>query len=76
MTKMTEDEYIEAINAAIIQANNYMDLNDINDELEDDAHESAYEERYHCGTCVVRSVVEQIWPAVNDYIMFLSHAND
>jgi hypothetical protein len=76
MTTMTEAEYIEAINVAILQANDYMELNDVNEELEHDAHEFAYEERYHCGTCVVRNVLDQIWPAINDYIMFLSHAND
>jgi hypothetical protein len=26
------------------------------------------EERFHCGSCIVRTVMEEVWPAVEKYI--------
>jgi hypothetical protein len=76
MTKTGEDDYIEAINIAIFDAGKYMDMDDVDATLDNEAHELAYEERYHCGTCVVRSVLEQIWPPLKNYIDFLSEKDD
>lgn len=68
---MTENEYLESINKAIISAEQKMDLLDVVDDHGevDDAHlETIYESRFHCGTCIVRTVLEEIWPSVQDYI--------
>jgi hypothetical protein len=31
------------------------------DDAPDDEQDSIYEERFHCGTCIVRSVLDTIW---------------
>jgi len=44
------------------------------DESEDPFNEYDYDDRYemiyHCGTCTVRYVMEQIWPSIEAYIDF------
>lgn len=73
MTRISESEYIEAISKAIEVANHHMNLDDLDYDADPDNYDDMYEERFHCGTCVVRSVLEIVWPAFNDYIMFLSN---
>ena len=66
---MTEVEYLHNIDIAIQHAASLMDMRDF-DHLEEDTDESlsAMEERFHCGTCIVRTVMEEVWPAVEKYI--------
>lgn len=66
----TDSDYERAIDAAIRDAEGLMDLTDIDDE-DEEARERAYEERFHCGTCIVRTVLEQVWPAIDEYIEHL-----
>ncbi|MFY8201452.1 MAG: hypothetical protein ACOVLE_12320 [Pirellula staleyi] len=63
---MTEGEYLEKIDEAIIETGKYMDLDDL--DPEDPDYETQWEARFHCGVCVTRSVMEQVWPAVEEYI--------
>lgn len=64
---MTEDEHLRAIDLSIEDAAVLMDLLDIDDE-DEDARERAYEERFHCGTCMVRTVLETVWPSIQSYV--------
>lgn len=66
---MNRDQYLEKIDAAFIQAGKIMDLDDLDPESEE--YESEWENRYHCGVCVVRTVMESVWPAVEEYITAL-----
>lgn len=72
----TEDEYLEKIDEAIQQAAKVMDLEDVgitDGELTDEEHFDIYEERHHCGVCEVRTVMEVVWPAVEEYIEALKN---
>jgi hypothetical protein len=64
---MNQDEYLKKIDAAIIEAGKIMDLDDLDPDKEDE-YESEWENRYHCGVCVVRTVMEAIWPSVEEYV--------
>lgn len=67
--------YYEAMDAAIKDAEALMNMTDVADSPEED-YESAYEERYHCNICVVRSVMETVWPSVEAYITALEDEVD
>ena len=66
----TELDYERAIDAAIREAENLMEMVDV-DDADEEERERVYEERFHCGTCIVRTVLEQVWPAVDEYIEHL-----
>lgn len=76
MTRKTETDFIKSIDQAIVQAGELMSMNDVNYDDDEDAYDQIYEQRFHCGTCVVNSVFEVVWPSINDYIMFLSSKTD
>ena len=65
------ERYWAAIHDAIETAALHMDLEDLPDDAPETDYERAYEERHHCGTCVVRSVMEVIWPSIDAYIDYL-----
>lgn len=71
----TEDQYLERIDEAIKRAAKVMDLEDFDigpdGELSDEDMADLYEERHHCGTCEVRTVIGIVWPAVEEYITAL-----
>lgn len=56
-----EKTLIQALDEAIRIAGKKMDLDDIADDTPDDEQDAVYEERFHCGACIVRSVMETIW---------------
>lgn len=68
----TDDEFREEIDLAITRAGFLMDMGDFA-HLEEDTDESldAMEARFHCGTCVVRTVMETVWPSIENYIEYL-----
>lgn len=66
----TDIAFLEAIDAAIVAAGEFCELADI-DPDDDDAVASAYEDRFHCGVCTTRVVMETVWPAVENYISHL-----
>ena len=71
---MTEDDFLAAIDAAIVQASNKMDLGDLED-ASDFQVEETQEERFHCGTCITNTVMETVWPSIHNYINFLKQAS-
>lgn len=63
-------KYLQAVDEAIKRAGEIMDLEDIDQEADPEMAESIYEERFHCGKCIVRTVMETIWDdlsALMDY---------
>lgn len=67
----TEDAYIEAIDEAIKKAAILLDGSDLPDDIDDEEMTDILEDRHHCGTCQVRTVMEEIWPKVENYIDFI-----
>lgn len=67
---MTDAEYRDRIDASFAEAARILELRDLTDDDEDLAMD-VYEERHHCGTCEVRTVMEIVWPAVEDYIAWI-----
>ena len=65
-----EDHLLMMIDEAIKEAAQVMELHDL-DQYDEELLESAYEERFHCGTCIVRTVLEQVWPSVENYVKYL-----
>lgn len=55
------------------RAEAHMALTDVEDE-DNDTIDAVYEERFHCEVCIVRSVLEQVWPVVNAYLRALEVA--
>lgn len=53
--------------ASMIDSLGYDESEDPFNEYDYDDH---YEMIYHCGTCTVRYVMEQIWPSIEAYIDF------
>lgn len=64
----TEKELLENIDASFITAAKVLELGDVPEELEEDELNAIYESRHHCGTCMVRTVMEVVWPAVEEYL--------
>jgi len=69
-----EQEFLEAIDKAIEQAAYIMDMRDIED-VDEDEFDMILEARNHCGTCMVRTVMETVWPEVDKYIYYLKYQN-
>lgn len=68
---MTHDEYLNKIDEAIKHAAKIMDLDDLDPENNEEEYEAEWEARFHCGTCVVRTVMDNIWPSIEQYITAL-----
>lgn len=64
-----ERTHYERIDAAVKAAERKVALEDVEDDEE--AREDAFEAIFHCETCIVREVMEVIWPPVADYIDWL-----
>lgn len=73
MDKSIQKQMILAIDAKIIEAGDIMELADISDEHEDDQEfiDSVYEERFHCGKCIVTNVMETVYPPIGEYFDYL-----
>lgn len=68
---MTHEEYLNKIDEAIKHAAKIMDLDDLDPENNVEEYEIEWEARFHCGVCVVRTVMDNIWPSVEEYITAL-----
>ena len=68
----TEQDLIVKIDLAIQHAAALMDMRDY-EHLEEDTDESldVMEERFHCGTCIVCTVMDAVWPSVEEYVDYL-----
>lgn len=75
MIQQTETDLLEAIDAAIISAGHLMDLDDVSEDGGEEEFDAAYEARFHCGTCMVRTVLDTVWPSVQNYIEFVRHSH-
>jgi hypothetical protein len=62
-----------ALTESFRQAEAHMALADVED-CPDDEIDDAYQERFHCEVCIVRNVLEFVWPVVNAYIRALEVA--
>lgn len=69
---MNEEKFLQAIDQAIIRAANKMDLSDLEDET-DEEYDRTFEDRFHCGTCVVREVLDVVWPEIEAYIDYIKN---
>lgn len=56
----TEMDLLRKVDEAIVRAGELMEMADISDEDEDE-YDSVYEARFHCGKCIVSTVMETIW---------------
>ena len=65
-----EMKYMVAVDEAIKQAAKVMELEDLDEDMDEDEKDSIYEDRFHCGTCMVRTVMETIWPDLNNLMDF------
>jgi hypothetical protein len=67
-----EDEYhLARIHKALHEAAHAMDLGDVPEDLPEDEAYMIYEERFHCGSCVVNAVMDIVWPSLQAYHDFL-----
>ena len=61
---------IAAINDAIDHAAWLLELGDVPADAESEFRDLVKSGRYHCGTCVVRTVMEAVWPPIEDLIEY------
>lgn len=73
MDKSIQEKFVLAIDERIKEAGRIMDLGDLTDEEADnqEIQDTVYEERFHCGVCIVRTVMETVWPSIEEYIDYL-----
>lgn len=64
-----EEQLLRNIDLSFQRAAALMEMSDF-DHLEEETDESleAAEIRFHCGTCIVRTVMEEVWPEVEKLI--------
>ena len=67
------DKFAADLDRAIMSTQQHMALADI-DPDDDNAQMDAYEERFHCEVCVVREVLDGVWPVVTAYLDILEQA--
>ena len=75
MTAKTEEDFLENIDKTFVVAAQVMELADLNEGISDEEMDIAHEARHHCGTCEVRTVMEIVWPAVEEYINWLKEGS-
>ena len=66
-----ENLLVQEIDEAIERAGHMMNMDDLPEGQDEGVYNDLYDERYHCGVCSVREVMEVVWPAVDAYIKFL-----
>lgn len=72
---MTREEFEDNFYEALEVTYSWLDMDDIDDD-DHDMRLDAYDERYHCSVCLVRGVLEILWPVVADYISGLESVNE
>lgn len=60
-----EMRLLKAVDAAIERAGEKMELADLPEDFPEDEVDSIYEDRFHCGKCIVTNVMETIWDDLN-----------
>ncbi len=61
------------VDEAIKLAGEKMELADLPEDMDEDEKESVYEDRFHCGQCMVRVVMETIWDDLNNLMDYYEH---
>lgn len=64
---------LQGLDEAFIRAANLMDLTDATD---DESQMELHEARYHCGNCIVRTVLDEVWPAFEVYTSAMRESKD
>jgi hypothetical protein len=68
-----QSSFEAALTESFRRAEAHMALADVEDGTNDEIDE-AYEDRFHCEVCIVRNVLEYVWPVVNAYLRALEVA--
>jgi len=75
LPESTIRKYLLAIDDQIIEAGKIMSLDDLSDDEKDgDDFDTIYEERFHCGVCVTRTVMDTVYPSISAYYDFLEES--
>jgi hypothetical protein len=72
----TELDFEENIDKCFLEAAKVLDMADLPDGIDDEELEFISEARFHCGTCTVRTVMEVVWPAIEEYIDWLKQGGN
>ena len=72
----TEQEFLEKIDKSFVEAARVLELADLPDQLGEADLEQFHEDRHHCGTCMVRTVMDVVWPTVEEYVNWLKGEGD
>lgn len=75
-TLKTESYFEEKIDKSFQNAAEMLEMMDLPEDTSDEDLELIGESRFHCGTCTVRTVMEAVWPAVEEYIEWLKGDRD
>lgn len=67
----TELDFLLNIDKSFVEAASLMDLEDLPEDIDDEEYDTITEGRHHCGTCQVRTIMEIVWPSVQEYIDWL-----
>lgn len=67
-----EMQLLKAVDAAIERAGEVMELGDLGEDFPEDEIDDIYEQRFHCGKCIVRTVMETIWDDLNNLMEYYS----
>ena len=67
----TEQDFLIEIDKSFVKAAQVLDCVDVAEDVDEETLMDLHEDRHHCGTCQVRTVMEVIWPAVEEYIDWL-----
>lgn len=71
-----EDAHLVAINEAFSEAAKILELADCPDFLDDEEMEMIFESRHHCGTCMVRTVMDVVWPEIEKYVAYVKYGSN
>lgn len=70
-SNLDEEFLVMQIGQKIHEAGQIMDLNDLPEDATEEEYMELYEDRFHCGVCITRAVLEVVWPSVEAYIEYL-----
>jgi hypothetical protein len=63
-------DLLRKVDEAIIRAGEIMELADIGEDAPEDEVNDTYEARFHCGKCIVSTVMTTIWDDLNNLMLY------
>lgn len=75
-SNLDEEFLLMQIGQKVYEAAGIMEMNDLPEDATEEEYLDLYEDRFHCGTCITRAVLEVVWPAVEAYIDYLKEKAD